>query len=203
MMTYNQYMYLVFYFVYGLMSLVFKKVAEPLKVDKEACSSVILESPPCRDANPQFVIMMWCMPHKQPVSALWRWKPVRIGGRGVLEQRRWLDGAQEWEKKPLAIIPQRNEESRGGQHREGEKRVKKEKEGERYFPWRAPQTFPRPLNNTIQKITHMHKHTTVMFRSLSFGDSGCTLTIQILVFNHTNMNELNVCKNTNADDFIH
>lgn len=43
------------------------------------------------------------------------------------------------EKMPLATVPQGNEESRGGRHREGEqKSEEREKEGDCYFPWRLP-----------------------------------------------------------------
>lgn len=65
----------------------------------------------------------------------WWW-----GGRVASTKRKkgddWSVHSSE-EKMPLATVPQGNEESRGGRHREGEqKSEEREKEGECYFLWR-------------------------------------------------------------------
>lgn len=125
-------------------------------------NTTVLDSPPCRGADP-------LVRYHDELHASQTASQCTVGmdegggwGRGVRvsEQGRLLAGAQRGEKIPSATVPQGNEESRGGRHREGEKKSEeREREGECYFPGRLPQKSPFPLNsNTHTHKDHTHKH---------------------------------------------
>lgn len=169
-------------------------------------STKVLDSPPCRGADPWYAIMMCCMRHKQPVSALWGWMTEGDGvvwGVRVASKGRWLAGAQQWEMMPLATVPQGNEESRGGRRGEGEKKSEKErKKGNVIFHGDCPKSLPVLYIAThIQKVAHTHKHTSERhsFRSLNFCNSGCPSPELILMFKHTNTDEMNAYTHTHTN----
>lgn len=80
--------------------------------------------------------------------------------RAQEEGGRWLVGAQQWEKMPLATVPQGNEESRGGRHREGEQTKewrKRERRG-MLFPM---ETAPK-VSLSLKSNTHIKHHTHIL-----------------------------------------
>lgn len=146
---------------------------------------------------PRPPIMMYCMQHKQPVSALWGWREWGVrGGRvaSTRERKEMIGRRTAVRENAIGYRTSRKwgeqrRSAQGGREEEWRKRERREC----YFPSRLPQKSPRPLNSN----THTHA---AIFSDLHFGNSSeCTLYKLLVLYKHTNPDELNTYTHTQME----